>query len=795
MKYQSVWSFHLRERHSIVLIALLSLISCSVLSESALARFLENIENDIRPVVFVTFPEKTDSPVALGVFDTGNNNITIAPSANDLIGIAVDRAGDEWVNDSVVGVATDIRAGGFLGAALDGPEKKNAAGEKAHILTSASRLPNAAPVTRNDLKPSLTYFEAVRSRFSIVNLGTAYVSGGGGDTSPLVAMVDPINAQVMPFPFTSADPATANPADPNQHLIAPRLPLDHYASSVSFFDPDDAQVPTIKHNFNPKYMTWVQMVNPATGGAADFTRAEPDVTLGPGPRAPTEFRVVLPEDNVFRLDAGTYLPDTAAVNNAGILIGTDALNEFTQYWDFSSNPNNDPDGAGDATTAPTILLFGPRKREELILAGPGVLIGVDRHAKGLARTGVNQLAVHGLPPEMRENEAALVEVSESPEQAAAFFRTHLSHSNAAYISGVDALGLSGLGLDHINGSSMGGDFIRFRERADIYFSVDHASVGITGAGFGFGGGVDGQAALGQHAGDVFRSAAGAPLFFPGRNILMINQDVMGLGSNVGPLHDAEGRGHADNLSLLDLKTRDSYKVDFTFTSVGIMSNLDPVIKSPGDERDPASDVARATKSPRRDIYGSTFDTYFTLDAASISLAPNSAADVLVNNAPGDGPGFHLFALAEQSGLLVADDIDAISIERFVLAPQVDVLAGTELVSDPNDIIDDRYIPGGGLFTIDSFAGLPSDTMMFSLSRGSPTLDIFDPFLGRKLSAADVFVTDFDGTFAMFSSAESLGLNPLMDNIDALDGAKHIPEPNSVALLALAGFLCGRWRRT
>jgi hypothetical protein len=50
--------------------------------------------------------------------------------------------------------------------------------------------------------------------------------------------------------------------------------------------------------------------------------------------------------------------------------------------------------------------------------------------------------------------------------------------------------------------------------------------------------------------------------------------------------------------------------------------------------------------------------------------------------------------------------------------------------------------------IDPFRGAGiADLALFSLAPGSPSLGIMDPFLGRPLSGADVFVTDFDGTFA------------------------------------------------
>jgi hypothetical protein len=84
-------------------------------------------------------------------------------------------------------------------------------------------------------------------------------------------------------------------------------------------------------------------------------------------------------------------------------------------------------------------------------------------------------------------------------------------------------------------------------------------------------------------------------------------------------------------------------------------------------------------------------------------------------------------------------------------------------------------------------------MLFSLAPGSPSLGIFDNFLGRFLSPADVFITDFDGTFAMYATAESLGLNPATDNIDGLDSAP-VPEPVGGLVLAALAVMGMRRRR-
>jgi len=94
----------------------------------------------------------------------------------------------------------------------------------------------------------------------------------------------------------------------------------------------------------------------------------------------------------------------------------------------------------------------------------------------------------------------------------------------------------------------------------------------------------------------------------------------------------------------------------------------------------------------------------------------------------------------------------------------------------------------GMFdNIDPFHGNISDLALFTLGPGSPDLGIFDPVIGATLSSADVFVTDFDGTFSLYDTAESLGLNPLTDTITGMKPlpVDSVPEPTTLALVVLA----------
>jgi hypothetical protein len=105
------------------------------------------------------------------------------------------------------------------------------------------------------------------------------------------------------------------------------------------------------------------------------------------------------------------------------------------------------------------LLFGPTRPRDKALVGPGILFTVDSQTTGLSRTGVNQLSQFGTPPiltavnpRVNPNGAPIVLASQPGQEATGVYRTGLTHSNALYISGVDALHL-GPG-DQIDGLSL-----------------------------------------------------------------------------------------------------------------------------------------------------------------------------------------------------------------------------------------------------------------------------------------------------------------------------------------------------
>jgi hypothetical protein len=230
-----------------------------------------------------------------------------------------------------------------------------------------------------------------------------------------------------------------------------------------------------------------------------------------------------------------------------------------------------------------------------------------------------------------------------------------------------------------------------------------------------------------------------------------------------------------------------------------MRNLDPVIRTPGDTHNPGSALGVAA---RTDVLGQNFNTFITLDTGSVSLAANgwSAADVLHNNTAANGPGLRLFATAAQAGLGANNAIDGVALSRVGLLANLPLLAGTN--QDASFFATNGYIglgsfqPYGGLLQdfggIDIFAGFNADTMLFSLAPGSAALAIFDAILGRNLSAVDIFITDFDGTFQLYAAAESLGLRA-GDNVDGLD-VMPVPTPASLALVAIGGLVASRRRR-
>jgi hypothetical protein len=189
------------------------------------------------------------------------------------------------------------------------------------------------------------------------------------------------------------------------------------------------------------------------------------------------------------------------------------------------------------------------------------------------------------------------------------------------------------------------------------------------------------------------------------------------------------------------------------------------------------------------------EIFFTLDQFSPTitggLAPFAVEDILVSRPqdPNDSQ-FQLnpignFAQATKYadgithiGLQAGDIIDAL-----VLSDVTPVIADPLFLPLTNGAVDAMF-----------------DEALFSLAPGSPTLSLFNLLLGRTLSAADVFYTDFTGSYTLFATAEELGLLPggfglgginlgRGDNLNALDIFVAVPEPAALALLLLGfGFL-------
>lgn len=128
--------------------------------------------------------------------------------------------------------------------------------------------------------------------------------------------------------------------------------------------------------------------------------------------------------------------------------------------------------------------------------------------------------------------------------------------------------------------------------------------------------------------------------------------------------------------------------------------------------------------------------YFSLDPMSPTLAflgPGNAAD-LFYSPPGAGPG--VFAVAAQMGLGAGNDVDALTVW-------------------------DRNLAGT------AEAGI--DYAVFSVRPGSAVLAGPDAVAGTAddFSPADLFVTDFGGTFCLYLRHNQLGMR-FQDNIDGLD---------------------------
>jgi hypothetical protein len=483
---------------------------------------------------------------------------------------------------------------------------------------------------------------------------------------------------------------------------------------------------------------------------------------------------ILPTFNITTQSGGTLTINNLAVTDANgrtPIVGTDVTNQFGQIWNFS------PKGGATNPNRGTLALYAPSDPRVIALRDNGITFTVDSATLGLAATAVNHEKLYGAVPQLQPNAPTMTIAGANAgnEAAGTVFRTHLTASNATYI---DELAM---GLDPrrrnvvIDGQTLGKDEINIE--ADLFFSVSRDSVGFPGSDTLV------QRQRNQAAGDIFEIPTGqasTSRLINRTNKLFLNQEVLGLGPNYGPLVTAtNGPGNpSDNLLDFDLDTARAMVPT-------AMSNLDSPILLTND----AGNINRARVGGDR--YKTNFDNYFsTGDSANAGegarIFRSDVGNIFANAAD-----MGLFDTAGQTEL---DDVDALALYRPSVGPG---MIGGSLLKGPNISPDlQQNFALGGAFDsnpgrdfkgIDMFhGGSATDLALFSLAPGSQALNYFG------LSPADIFITDFDGTFALWASAESLGLF-FNDNVDGLDSIAAIPEPAAL-MLALVGMLSLGWRR-
>jgi hypothetical protein len=191
------------------------------------------------------------------------------------------------------------------------------------------------------------------------------------------------------------------------------------------------------------------------------------------------------------------------------------------------------------------------------------------------------------------------------------------------------------------------------------------------------------------------------------------------------------------------------------------------------------------------------EIFFTLDGTSPSrMTPNyDIEDILVSRPP-DVNDFQFElnpAAAFGRATRYADGIDHIGLMAGDVIDALVLSDVTPLVAAP------FFLP-----LTNGLVNATLDEALFSLAPGSPSLSLFSLLVGRTLSPADVFYTDFTRSFKLFATAEEIGLRPggigfgginlgPADNLDALDIFHAVPEPGSALLLILGAVIvsCSR----
>jgi hypothetical protein len=589
-----------------------ALVVCAGLSSATLGQTGANVVRDLRPMASISLqPPIPLAPFAgnlMGIYDTGAYGVFVPPPAATHWGLPAAYtapAGAPFNNYSRVTNPYTITVGSMFGGSFAGPQVNTAAGEPTQIFGATNNLNRTAEFSQPNIAAATNYYNG---SVSVGIMGAGFYNGTAS-SRPTVGFVDPANAGYTPFnlgtingnsPAGIGTPGAAgrifNNTYSNVTVMSPGIDVN-LPLGGSIYIPNTA-VPTLQHNLNPNFLFGVTMTPIDSAGVvqASFTRSTravdgatagntPQVTLTAADRAnlgrsQTAYPTGSVPNNslvpIGRYDADTGAPSTTAPGGgADGLLGADFFNGFGQFWDMSANPGN--------SNQPSLLFFGPRLQGDRDLVSTGALITVDRLSSGAARSGVNQYTAFGRPainiPAGGTNPDGSVNANGTPIAATAgtfnattIFRTHMTQSNAGYISGAEALGLQGATVanlgDSISSLSVGGETIA--QRSTVYFSVDRASQGqaaavvnVPGLGtlnvgsIGFGGGVAGQRALNQHAADIFQAdfarrptaitstdingnttVTGVNGFGP--NVLRYNQDVMGLAGNAGPLASAAG---------------------------------------------------------------------------------------------------------------------------------------------------------------------------------------------------------------------------------------------------------------
>ncbi len=342
--------------------------------------------------------------------------------------------------------------------------------------------------------------------------------------------------------------------------------------------------------------------------------------------------------------------------------------------------------------------------------------------------------------------------------------------------------------DAINSFSYGRDGSRDAEGEQTFgtllFSVDRGSLGESCTSVRLGS----DPTVPEQAADIYMTGGGAFGGYAGpflpkadafANSLLADQTVLGLRP---PL---QGTGQ-DNLTALEVSPfalSDRFYGTFVGDSFdcgnedcntnGIPDGCEPDCQpngvADGCDIDPTDPDGNGSVSDDLDGNGIP-DECEPCDASCTTPARNlEGATIFVYDDQGDPganpfrPGnLQVFSPAADLGLQAGDVIDAL------------------VLSD--------LTPGGGAATPNGVMDTGLDEILFSLSRGSPSLfgpdgapgaagvdddgengvdDFGETGMGDDLSPADIFYSSFGGTFLTFASSSAMGLLPT-DNVDALD---------------------------